>query len=302
MRGMGMPTPRARGLGAALRDARVEKRFGVPELGRRIGVNPALLSEWEVGRQVPTPEEVAGVLGALGVTGERKAWIMSLARGLAGPSWFTPGTQADPTHYTTLVAHERVAVSMTVWAPLLIPDLVQIPDYARLALGPDLREGDDLEQVVQNRLDRNRILFGAGAIEADMFVGTETLANHFGDAEVMARQVRHLMDLIGVSQTLRIRVVPSQAVAEGAFSHYQLRDDTEAVYCPHHGVGVFLIDEQAAPYADISARLAKASWSPAKSLERLAAVADGFDGEVAQRRRMTDERLAELLSGEDSGG
>lgn len=189
---------------------------------------PALLSNWERGECVPTPEDVASVLGALGVVGERKARIMSLARSVAGSSWFLSGAQA----WATLVAREQEATSMTVWAPLLIPDLLQIPDYARLAFGPGLR--GVLEHVVEDRLSRNRILFGPEAIEAQMFVGTEALRNHFGDAEVMLRQAQYLRELAEISRTVTIRVVPNQAMTEDAFSWYQQRDSSEVVYCPHH--------------------------------------------------------------------
>ncbi|MET9260828.1 Scr1 family TA system antitoxin-like transcriptional regulator [Amycolatopsis sp. NPDC004079] len=299
MRGTDMASPRARGLGAALRDARIEARFGLRELGRRIGVNPALLSNWELGQRVPTPVEVSGVLGALGVTGERKAWIMLLARGVSGPSWFSAGSQADPAHYTTLIAHERVATSVTVWAPLLVPDLLQVPDYALLVFGPDLRDKEKLDQVVENRLDRNRIVFGAGAIPARMFVGSEALRNHFGDAEVMLRQMRFLKDLIGISRAVTIRLAPSQVVTQGAFSRYTMKDTSDVVYCPHHGAGVFLVGKEAAPYTGTIERLEKAALSPAESLARLSVVVDQLLKEVKAQQRANDAGLTQLLTGEE---
>jgi len=302
MRGTEMSTPRVRALGAALRDARIEKRFGVRELGRRVGVNAALLSNWELGQRVPTPEEVAGVLGGLGIVGERKAWIMSLARGVAGPGWFTPGSQADPKHYTTLVAHERMAVSMTVWAPLLVPELLQIPDYARLALGPDLRDEDKLDEVVGKRLDRNEILFGAGAVDADIFVGSAALGNHFGDAEVMMRQVRYLADVLGISRSVRIRLARSEAVREGAFTLYRLRDTTEVVYCPHDRAGMFLVDEQAAAYAETIEKLTEAALPPAETQRRLSAVVHRYTSQVAAQRRAADAGLAKILTGDEQPG
>jgi len=298
MRSLKMTTPRVHALGAALREARIEQRFSVRELGRQVGVDPALLSNWELGQRVPTPEEVAGVLGGLGIVGERKAWIMSLARGVAGPGWLTLGSQADPKHYTTLVAHERMALSATVWAPLLVPDLLQIPDYARLAVGPDLREHDELDEVVTKRLDRNRILFGAGAIDTEIFVGTAALGDHFGDAEMMMRQVRYLADVLGVSQSIRIRVARSEAVREGAFTVYRLRDMSEMVYCPHDRAGMFLVDEQAAAYGETIERLEAAALSVEDTQRRLSAIVHRYTGEVAAQRRAADAGLAKILTGE----
>ena len=299
MRGTDMASPRARGLGAALRDAREDARFGLRELGRRIGVNPALLSNWELGQRVPTPVEVAGVLGALGVTGQRKAWIMLLARGVSGPSWFSAGSQADPAHYTTLIAHERVARSVTVWAPLLVPDLLQVPDYARLVVGPTLRDTEKLDQVVKDRLDRNRIVFGAGAVTAQMFIGSEALKNHFGVTGIMLRQMSFLRDLIGLSRTLTIRLAPSQAVSEGPFSRYALKDTSEVVYCPHHGAGVFLVGKDAEPYTATIERLANAAMSQQESLACLSDVVDQFTEEADEERLADDAGLTQLLTGEE---
>ncbi|WP_051166149.1 helix-turn-helix domain-containing protein [Amycolatopsis orientalis] len=299
MRDSEMPAPQRCALGRALRDARIDASFGLRELGRWVGVDPALLSSWELGEQVPTLEDVAGLLGALGVVGERKARIMSLARELAGSSWVMRGSPADPPHYATVAGHERNAESLTVWAPLQIPELLQTPDYARLVLGPGLRDKENLEQVVENRLSRNAILFGARAIEAQMFVGTEALRDHFGDAEVMLRQVRHLID---ASATVKLRLVPSQAVTEGAFSWYRQRDETEVVYCPHQRAGVFLAGKQAAPYSGIIARLAKSALSSEDSLHRLSAAAAGFEEEVKAQRLANEAGLTRLLTGEDPAG
>ncbi|MYW90438.1 helix-turn-helix domain-containing protein [Amycolatopsis rubida] len=295
MRDSKMPTPQERGLGAALRSVRIEASFDLTELSRWVGVDPALLSSWERGERVPTPEDVAGVLGALGVVGERKARIMSLARRVAGLSWFIPGSQAC----AMLVEREQDATSVTVWAPLLIPDLLQIPDYTRLAAGPGLRDKDILEQIVENRLDRSRNLFGAEAVGAQMFIGPEALRNYFGDPEVMLRQVRYLKKLAEFSRTVTIRVVPGQVVTEDAFSWYRQRDASEVVFCPHHLGGVFLTGQQAAPYAGTVERLAESALSPADSLGRLSAAVAGFAKEVKAQRLATDAELARLLAGED---
>ena len=210
------------------------------------------------------------------------------------------GSQADPAHYTTLVAHERVATSVTVWSPLLVPDLLQVPDYARLVFGPNLRDKDTVDQVVENRMDRNRIVFGAGAIPAQMFIGSEALRNHFGDAEVMLRQMRFLKDLIGIARRVTIQLAPSQAVTEGAFSRYTLKDTSDVVYCPHHGAGVFLVGKDAEPYTATIERLAKAAMSQQESLACLSGVVDQLREEADEERRADDAELTKLMTSEES--
>ncbi|MBB4689841.1 helix-turn-helix domain-containing protein [Amycolatopsis jiangsuensis] len=66
-------------LGAALRAARKNAHWGVRELARRVGVHPAVISSWELGHRTPKPLDVAGILGALGVVGEQRQWILRMA-------------------------------------------------------------------------------------------------------------------------------------------------------------------------------------------------------------------------------
>ena len=282
-----MPNPRARALGAALRAVRTEANLTLPALAARIGTTAGQLSAWEQGDRVPPLEEVSGILGALGVIGDRQAWIRSLARAAAGSAWFTPGTQADPTHYATLVGYEREARQLAVWSPILIPELAQIPDYARLACGPGLPRTEALEPVVTQRMDRARVLADT---TAEFFVGTTALSNHFGDADTMLRQIQHLQDL---AATARIRVAPSEIIAEDAFTLF--RGPTLAVYFSQGNTGLFLVEDQAEPYPAIVAKLAEAAQSPEDSLRTLGEVAGEFADAVRAERQADEAALAEIL-------
>lgn len=69
----------AQQLGDALREAREQRRFGVRELARRIGVSPGRIALWEQGKRVPSPIQVALILGALGIVGTEQKRILELA-------------------------------------------------------------------------------------------------------------------------------------------------------------------------------------------------------------------------------
>ncbi|MBB4683307.1 helix-turn-helix domain-containing protein [Amycolatopsis jiangsuensis] len=289
------PPSRARALGAALRGARLEARLGLPELARRIDVEPRQLADWESGRRVPGIEHVAGLLGALGVTGADKAWILSLAKGAAGPGWLVPGPQADPVHFTTLVAHERAARSITVWAPVLVPDLLQIRDYTRFAGGVAPLRAGELEWEVDQRMGRRDVLFGCRAVPAEMFIGAEALRDHFGDDDVMLRQLRFLADVLVMSRTIDVRIVAGGAAHGGAFTVFRMADSVPVVYCPHHGAAVFLVDDQAVPYSELAGRLRETALSPRDSHHRLTTEADRLSRVLETRRSADDAALTEIL-------
>jgi transcriptional regulator with XRE-family HTH domain len=298
-----MLSPRARVLGAALRDARLGARFGLRELARRIGVNPAMLSNWEIGQRVPAVGDVGGVLGALGVTGEAKEWIMSIARGVTGPSWFAPGPQSDPAHFAALVAHERVADSMTVWAPTVLPDLLQIPDYARLTCDADLLGSDELSEHVKARMRRRDILFGKDAVPAEFFISDEAVRDSLADEEVMLRQLRFIVDTATMSRSIGVRILrrsdPRNAVLAGAFAVFAMNDSPPVVYCPHYSMGAFLAKEHARSYTRATALLRRSAASRGESIDWLNQEVQNLARSLKSQRSIDDGTPLEILAKEE---
>ncbi|RJQ83105.1 helix-turn-helix domain-containing protein [Amycolatopsis panacis] len=302
-RGSGMLSPRVRALGATLRSARLDARFGLRELARRIGTSPALLSNWELGQRAPSTEDVSSILGALGAIGDTKELILSLASGALGPGWFTPGTQSSPAHFATLTAHERAATGLVVWAPLLVPDLLQIADYARFACASEQPDPGVLEQVVAARLRRRDVLFGVDPVQVEFFIGDALLRSVFTDDDVMCRQLRFIADLMVMSRTIRVRILPDGAaprlVPSGAFTQYRMKDAPPVIYCSHHGMGAFLADAQAALYEDLIERLDEAALSQADSLVLLTEETTRLARALESQREVNDATLAEILAAEE---
>src|SRR6266511_657857 len=74
-------TPKARALGAALRQAREDKHLLLRELAMAINRDTGTLSRWETGERAPKPEHIAQILATLGVDSDRYDEIMTLAYG-----------------------------------------------------------------------------------------------------------------------------------------------------------------------------------------------------------------------------
>ncbi|HEV8562254.1 MAG TPA: helix-turn-helix transcriptional regulator [Actinophytocola sp.] len=79
--------PKARALGAALRQAREGKHMLLRELGAAISRDIGVLARWENGERTPKPEQVAQILTRLGVDGQRYDDIMTLAYGTNESQW-----------------------------------------------------------------------------------------------------------------------------------------------------------------------------------------------------------------------
>ena len=200
-------TPRTRTLAASIRTVRTDAKFGLRELARRIGISPQLLSQWEHGLRTPRVEDVTAILGALGVIGDRKQQIVTLAKGAAEPGWITYGTPGIPHQLAAVIECEKAAESIVEWSPLGIPGLLQTPAYARAtfnAFGLDPRTG---RQELAARLQRQQLLAGPtfrSAGRRSRIAGPDRHSGH--DVRPVALTGRE-----AAAPTITVRVVPASA-------------------------------------------------------------------------------------------
>ncbi|MFF0149500.1 helix-turn-helix protein [Amycolatopsis sulphurea] len=254
---------RNRLLGIALRTARKDAHFGVRELARRVGVNPALLSNWELGERTPKREDVAGILGALGVVGTEKQRILHLAR-LTGPGLILPGNLSNRDHLAALRDCETLSTTIRTWHPLRIPDLLQIPDYTMAVLAAQGFSPADSQELAALRTESGNIIHGPHSTPITAYIGASALTNLVGSPAIMCRQ----LDMLVVPSTgTTVRVVPDDTDEHpgrsGPFTLYDTRAATVA-YIAHHNGGTFLPDDRHEFHAVIN-RLDKIAKTPIES-------------------------------------
>lgn len=139
-------TPRARALGFGMKKARLARKLGVRELARLAQLSPQEISNWEHGKRVPRPEEVATILAVLRVAPDERARLFDLVRNANEPDWLAAAT---------FVEYERTASAMVQWAPSLVPGLLQTPAYIRALFATPPRAKADVEERVMRRLVRH---------------------------------------------------------------------------------------------------------------------------------------------------
>ncbi|MFI7104168.1 helix-turn-helix domain-containing protein [Streptomyces sp. NPDC050161] len=99
-----------------------------------------------------------------------------------------------------------------VYEPGVIPGLLQTPDYARVMMGRIIRYWgipDDTEDAVEVRMGRQRVLRDANR-QFGILLEEAALRARFGDAEVMAPQLGHLLT-VSVLQQVSIGIIPMTA-------------------------------------------------------------------------------------------
>ncbi len=122
-----------------------------------------------------------------------------------------------PPWFRDWVEFEQRATSIRWWEPMLVPGLLQTPDYARAILGWGPDDGGDLDERVTARLDRQAIFDRASAPEVWLVLSEAVLAYRVGSADVMRKQAAHLTEM-AERPRVTIQVVPASAGAYGGLS------------------------------------------------------------------------------------
>ncbi|WP_433870547.1 helix-turn-helix domain-containing protein [Saccharopolyspora sp. CA-218241] len=239
-------TPRARALSAALRTAREASGFSGREVSRRLGVSHSMVSHWERGRRVPTPEEVASLMTAIGVIGAEKDRVVELARHASEPNWLTVGMPGIPQQLAGAVECERSASSIVEWAPSCIPGLLQTTEYARTIQEESGLSPHAVETRVMLRIARREVLTRKNPVHFAALIGENAVRDLVGTAEMMAEQLRYLVDLAG-RPNLTVQVVPSRVGWHpghaGPFVLYDFAIAPPVVHFEHHSSGAFVPDD-----------------------------------------------------------
>jgi transcriptional regulator with XRE-family HTH domain len=100
-----------------------------------------------------------------------------------------------PAFFRDFVLIEMEAVSRYSYDPLMIPGLLQTEEYARTLFAghcPQLSE-ETIENSVDARLGRQKLLTKAPTVEFAFVVGEAALRNPVGSSEIMRAQLRHLL-------------------------------------------------------------------------------------------------------------
>ena len=200
--------------GAELRRARAAAGISQDQLGRALSFSGDLVGKIETCERAPTPEFATGCDQAFPHLDGIFTRLLGLARRWDGPhpQWFRDWVQA-----------EREATALRWWEPMLIPGLLQTPDYARALFRAWQSSGtsdDELEELVSARIERQAILDRPKPPELWVALDEAVLHRLIGSRKIMHDQLLHLAD-ISCRPSVTVQVVPAEAGAHagllGAF-------------------------------------------------------------------------------------
>lgn len=199
-------TPKARALGAALRQAREKKGLVLRELATEIHRDPGALSRWETGDRTPKPEVVAQILTKLDVHGDRYDEIMTLVYRTDESMWMATTLPEQRQQMTAYVDWEQNATRIVEVAPLLVPGILQTNDYIR-AIMSTAPIGEVASRVTQ-RIGRRDVITRSEPAKLLALLGQNVLNADVGGKQVTLDQIQHLLAMAR-RPNIELRIMPN---------------------------------------------------------------------------------------------
>ncbi len=275
------PTARSRSLGAELRDLRHDRGLSTRDVGDRLGWSASTVSRLETGRRTTSSDDVSALLVVYNVVGSERERLLKLAREADQPGWWETSHPGLPSQLTALIGFESQATRITNVASVLVPGLLQTPEYTRAVMAGCNIPTPDAETRVATRVGRQVFLSRPEPPELLTIVDEAALRRPIGGRKVMAEQLRHMVK-VADRPNVTVRVIPFEHGAhtglDGAYLVLEFARASTIVHLEHKQSGIF-VDEpkDVEPFLVATATLTEVALDPAASEKFILAVADEYD-------------------------
>ncbi|MFC7326117.1 helix-turn-helix domain-containing protein [Marinactinospora rubrisoli] len=204
---MTSPTVRRRRLSAELRRRRVQAGMTLSDVADVLEWSPAKLGHIETGiRKWPSVMEVSALLRLYGVTGGQREAILTLVRESRLRPWWTEYEDVLSSAY---VGNEAGAVAIDTYAGILVPDLLQVPEYTAMLARAQGRDERTVERMVAAFLKRQEVLDRDNLERYHAVVEEDALHRIAGDPELLHTQLRRLVELAEDDNRVTIQLLPT---------------------------------------------------------------------------------------------
>ncbi|QKV94762.1 helix-turn-helix domain-containing protein [Streptomyces sp. NA02950] len=301
-----VPTVRRRRLGSALRRLRTEagmtlgaaadalnaaehgsahaRHWTAPKLSRIENANATLRTA-----------EVTTLLRAYAVDdADVRAALEVLARDAAKRGWWQTYRGVVAPAYADYIALESDAESVRDYAPLVLPGLLQTPDYARetIAAHTVTRDKAEIDALAEVRLARQAVLTRPAApLKLWAVIHEATLRRRFtGRPAIMTAQLRRLLE-VAAWPTVTLQVMPIDAAPNpgdaGAFTLVGFRGPMPDVVTQENVCGPTYVEgaDDVHVFADAFGRIVDSALSAEATVALIAGLAG--DGAVPSGRHRT---------------
>lgn len=263
-------------LGKELRRRREASGLQQQEVSRRLDWSMSKTSRIESG-QVKVKELDLHALFALyrvDDPGEQQP-LLELAEITRRPMWWTPWSGIAPQYLQSVLSFEDMAQRIRTYEPQFLHGLLQTPDYARALIERGRGTQSHHASLAQLRKERHVKFAASPGKELVAVIDEAALRRIVGNAEIMRRQVEHLITL-GGDRRIQLRLAelnrPNVPVELGPTTIFDFEETLLATiaYSESFDGGLVIQDE---PSVDLRVkafdRLRSHSLAPGKTTQKL---------------------------------
>ncbi|MFI7100096.1 helix-turn-helix domain-containing protein [Streptomyces sp. NPDC050161] len=213
-------------LGAALRALRKASEKEAKAVARGAVMSPSKLSKIENGRLIPSPQDVARILTAIGVSDEVKGEYIEASREATteAVAWRLLKRSGIHKSQQATRALEAQMSTLRLFQPALVPGLLQTPEYVRCILSRHGLSKDSLLRTISGRLERQEVLYDSSK-ELRFIITEPVLRWRMVSPQMMAAQLDRMISISRLAH-VDIRIVPLGVQQCDVPSHsFVIRDD-----------------------------------------------------------------------------
>lgn len=275
-------TIRSRRLGSDLRQLRRKATLTAEAVAEELGFSQAKISRIESGAVRVSRTDLKAMLTLYGVSDPAEVDNFVLAAKEARTQgWWLAYEDALPREYRDFIALEAAASSIRTFEGMIVPGLVQTPEYIRhiITAGPAVLPPGHVDALIKVRVERQSILDSEHPPKLWIIVTEGAIRQLVGGRDVMIEQLRHLARLTEQSN-ITLQVLPFAAGAHaGVQSSFVLFDFTgtdPSIACVANLTGTLFMDQpgQLEAFSDAFDNLRAGALSPADSLALISHIAD----------------------------
>jgi hypothetical protein len=261
--------------GGQVRKERKARGWSIYELSKRTKLSAGYISQIENGERPPT-ERVAEVMDE--VFPERRGWFTEFY--LETRDFMPPGLR-------NWREYESKAVRLSVWCPCTVHGLFQTESYARTMIALAPVSDEIIARRLTNRMERQGALYRTDPPPPSVtcIVDEAALARRVGSAEIMAAQMRRLLEVASMPHVVLV-VLP--AIEHPATASELIIADNSAAYCEHLAEGGVYTDETVTGLDRLMSRILSESYRASESAAIIERAEERWTSESRATAEQTD--------------
>jgi transcriptional regulator with XRE-family HTH domain len=266
-------------VGAELTHYRRQSGLTIAQASEKSGIGRPKIGHMETGKYMQWPDDVANLMTIYGAPQRDIDRMTSLAGSCRGRSWLAPWSHLVPDWFKTFVGLEGLAESEFVFAPMVLPGLLQTEEYAEtITEATGFVRRDQTERFVSFRLTRAKRLNDQIPLHLHAVIGEAAFRLNIDNAEVQQAQLRHLLAMAKLP-TVTIQVIRPEdgphAATSGGFYLLDFARAQSIAYAERVDGAVYVQDpDDVRTYRMVVENLKLVALSPAKSLNWIRGLID----------------------------